>query len=83
MKREAKYKQSIIFKRPSGIITSFIIAMLFSVSSLSTAQQEVVISGRGFDPLLNYSGVPDQVYEAWQGTVLLGVTLLTQMETTS
>ena len=47
--------------------------MLFSVSSLSTAQQEIVISGRGFDPLLNYSGVPDQVYEAWQGTVLLDV----------
>jgi hypothetical protein len=71
LKREAKYKQTILGKRPKVIISAISIVMLFSVSSLSTAQQEVVISGRGFDPLLNYSGVPDQIYEAWHGTILL------------
>jgi hypothetical protein len=71
LKRVAKYNQTIIFKRPKLILTTITVAIILSVFSSIKAQQEVLISGRGFDPLLNYSGVPDQVYEAWQGTILL------------
>jgi hypothetical protein len=73
LKREANYRQTIKFKGSKVIIAALTLAILFLVSSLTTAQQDIVISGKGFDPLLNYSGVPDQVYAAWQGTVLLDV----------
>jgi hypothetical protein len=71
LKREANYTKTIIFKRQNGIIAALTLAMLLLFSSVTTAQQELIISGKGTDPLLNNIGVPDQVYEAWQGTVLL------------
>ncbi|UCH64556.1 MAG: T9SS type A sorting domain-containing protein [Ignavibacterium sp.] len=73
LKREANYRQTIIFKEPIVIVTALTLAMLFLISSLTRAQQDILISGKGFDPLLNYAGVTDQVYEAWQGTVLVDV----------
>lgn len=73
MKWETIFEQTVTFKRPKVALKVFTFTLFLSVSTVTTAQQEVVISGRGFDPLLNYSGVPDQVYEVWQGTAMLDV----------
>ena len=55
----------------NSIITAFTLATFLTIFSTTSAQQEIVISGKGIDPLLNNAGVPDQVYEVWQGTNLL------------
>jgi hypothetical protein len=73
LKREAKYKHIAIINRPKGIIAAFTLSILLSISPSINAQQEIIISGKGTDPLLNNVGVPEQVYEAWQGTKLLDI----------
>ena len=72
MKKCANNILHFIVSRMNAIIAFTIVAFL-TIFSSAHAQQEIVFSGKGMDPLINNAGVPDQVYEAWQGTNLLDI----------
>jgi len=73
LKKGAKNRHNFIVNSPKELRATFTLSILLLVSSITIAQQEIFVSGKGTDRLLNNVGVPDQVYEAWQGTNLLDI----------
>lgn len=69
----ANDRLKFLVNRIDAIITASTVAILLTISSSVIAQQDIVITGQGIDPQINNAGVPDQVYEAWQGNTLLDI----------
>ena len=69
MKIDAKRNHNFRVPKPRDIIK----VLLLTVCSSTIAQQEIIINGQGTDRLHDNIGVPEQVYEAWQGKYLLDI----------
>ena len=73
MKMWVNNRLDLLAIRVNAVVIACSLAILLIISSLVKAQQEIVITWQGVDPLLNYAGFPDQLYEIWQGTNLLDI----------